>query len=103
MKCLQNLRVFNSQSKLRNAILTFMTTQMITWQERKKLQEKFSALDTDGDGTLTKLELTAGYKSIYNDIHTAEKEVTKILSKINGNEKGGIDFFEFLICATDYQ
>jgi calcium-dependent protein kinase len=41
-------------------LLTFITSQVMTNQEKEELQKTFSALDTDGNGTLSKEEMILG-------------------------------------------
>lgn len=74
----------------------------------------FKALDKDGDGKLTKEELTDGlliifslklwktaaYMKLYNNKSLAEEEVDKIIKQCDQNLSGNIDFtgiFIFLL------
>jgi hypothetical protein len=49
-EALKNLKDFNSQSKLQQAALTFLTTHMITQEEMRELARTFEALDTNNNG-----------------------------------------------------
>ena len=70
-------------------------------------------MDADGDGILTTEELIQGreypliinsfigYMNIYNDRTKAKEEALNIIKKVDINMSGEIDFFEFIIAATD--
>jgi calcium-dependent protein kinase len=60
-EALKNLKDFNSQSKLQQAALTFLTTHMITQEEMRELAKTFEALDTNNNGSLTRDELLVGF------------------------------------------
>jgi calcium-dependent protein kinase len=60
-EALKNLKDFNSQSKLQQAALTFLTTHMITQEEMRELAKTFEALDTNNNGSLTHDELLVGF------------------------------------------
>jgi calcium-dependent protein kinase len=60
-EALKNLKDFNSQSKLQQAALTFLTTHMITQEEMRELAKTFEALDTNNNGSLTADELLVGF------------------------------------------
>jgi len=47
---LSNLTTFQSKSRFRHAIMTFMATRMISKEESIELRKTFQALDSDGNG-----------------------------------------------------
>lgn len=49
-----------SRNKLKQAILTFIVTQMTSQAEKDELQKTFQSLDKDSNGVLTKDELIEG-------------------------------------------
>lgn len=102
-KALKSLVDFRSKSKLRDAILTFMVTQMTTQKDLEELKKTFSTLDKDGNGVLNKNELIEGYKRAFPDRAEAEQEVQGILSQIDGNNSGQVDFTEFIMAAMNYE
>ena len=59
-KTLKNLADFSTRNKLKQAILTFIVTQMTSTAEKEELQRTFQSLDKDGNGVLTKEELVEG-------------------------------------------
>jgi calcium-dependent protein kinase len=56
---LTNISAFNSSTKLKNAIHTFVATQIVTSKEIKDLKDAFLAMDKNCDGHLSKAEMTA--------------------------------------------
>lgn len=80
----------------------FLVNVMATKQEKDELLKSFQALDTNGDGQLSKQELvnglslintyhTSGYKKIMGESE-AEEEVDKIMQAVDKNNSGEIDF-----------
>lgn len=100
-EALINFRSFNAQTRLQRAAMMFIATQLMTKQERDKLQGIFLALDKDGDGKLTHREIANGYVSFFKDKLSAEKEVKDLLKdlSINGDKK--INYSEFLLAAAN--
>lgn len=87
-------------SKFKQAILTFIASQVITQKERSELQKVFQMLDKDGNGTLTRDELRAGYLQIFPH-KNAEVEVARIIGNVDANKSGRIDFTEFVVAAMN--
>lgn len=87
---------------MKQAILTFIATQIMVDGEKNDLLETFKALDTDGNGVLSKEELTLGFVDAYGfNREDAEIEVKKIMKQIDSNENEEIDFVEFVVAATN--
>jgi calcium-dependent protein kinase len=99
--CLKNLASFSSSSKLREAILALIATQMTTESEKKELSETFKALDRDGNGVLSREELIEGYVKVFKDKAAAEAEALRIIESVDINNSGHIDFTEFIIAASN--
>ncbi|EGR27507.1 protein kinase domain protein [Ichthyophthirius multifiliis] len=98
-KVLQNLGQFQSKNKLRNAILTFIATYIVSQQEKEELLKAFKVLDQNGDGTLERKELIQGYMSICKNRAQAEEIVNKLFGAIDANQSGKVDFSEFIVAA----
>lgn len=99
VKVLQNLSSFHAKNKLKQAILSFIATQVVTQQDKDDLQKAFKALDKDSDGKLTRDELIEGYLKLYNNRTLAEEEVDKIIVQVDHNMSGNIDFTEFITAS----
>jgi len=100
-KALKNLSDFSTRNKLKQAILTFIVTQMTSQSEKDELQRTFQALDKDGNGVLTKEELIDGYRKVFADKSDAEAEVRRIIEEVDINNSGYIDFTEFVVAAMN--
>jgi calcium-dependent protein kinase len=100
-KALRNLADFSSRNKLKQAILTFIVTQMTSQSEKDELQKTFQTLDRDSNGVLTKDELIEGYKKVFAERANPELEVQRIIEEVDINNSGQIDFTEFIIATMN--
>jgi calcium-dependent protein kinase len=100
---LENLFNFHVNSRFRHAIMTFMTSLLMSKAEKEELMIAFQALDTDGNGVLTIDELKEGYKKIYPTFTEEEIElaVQTVVSNIDVNGSGQIDFTEFVVASVN--
>ncbi|CAD8066872.1 unnamed protein product [Paramecium sonneborni] len=102
-KALQNLQQFHAKSKFKQAVLTFMATQIITQQEQDELNKTFKAIDKNGDGKLSRQELIDGYTQVTNNQELAIIQVDHIMELVDINRSGEVDFTEFLIAAMNQE
>jgi calcium-dependent protein kinase len=101
-RTLKNLADFSTRNKLKQAILTFIVTQMTSTAEKDELQRTFQSLDKDGNGVLTKEELIEGYRKVFADKkEQADIEVARIIEEVDINNSGYIDFTEFVVAAMN--
>ncbi|CAG9311624.1 unnamed protein product [Blepharisma stoltei] len=99
---LLNLRSFNSNIKLKNAIITFISAQLVTHTETKKLQDAFMMMDKDGDGKVSQKELLVIYKEVVGGINP-EKDVEEIMRNVDTDNSGYIDYTEFIQAALSHE
>lgn len=99
---LNQLKNFRAEQKLREAFLTFMTSRLMTKEYEKELTEAFRALDTNGDGKLSREELLEGYKQ-HMPLEEAEQAVNTVLARVDADHSGFIDYSEFVVASADYQ
>ena len=92
------MRNFHSKGKLQQAVLNFISTQLANREEIQKLSEAFSAIDTNGDGKLSKEELLREYMKT-RTASQAEEEVANIMKEVDINNSGYIDYSEFLMAT----
>jgi calcium-dependent protein kinase len=100
-KCLAsltNLKNFNANSKLQQAVAALITTQLTSVDQTKELREAFMMLDDNKDGRLSKEELSNGFEKVFGYAATQE-EVNEIFAKADSDNSGFIDYNEF-IAAT---
>ena len=65
-----------------------------------ELEQVFTALDTSGDGTLSKEELLEGYRKYYgNDFN--EQEVEALIQMADMSEDGLISYSEFMMTCVN--
>ena len=100
---LENLTSFQSNSRFRHAIITYMATLLVNKQEKDEMLKAFQALDLDGNGVLTVDELIQGYKKIYPgmDESQVQSTVTSIINKLDVDGSGQIDFTEFVVASMN--
>lgn len=89
---LQKLRCFHTQMTFQKAILAYMASQQLGKSEEKKLRETFEILDIDKNGSLSRDELLKGYMMIYKDEKRAKYEVERVMTKLDLNQNGSIDY-----------
>ncbi len=101
-KCLHNMKKFHAERKMQQAALTYIVNHLLSKEEKNELLELFQSFDKNGDGVLSKEEIFEGYRSILGEIE-ARNEVERIMSEIDIDKSGTIDYNEFLISATNRQ
>lgn len=99
-EAIQNLKKFNANTKMQQAALKFITTQLVSKQEQEELMKVFQALDKNGDGKLTKEELLQGYSQTM-DVATAQEEMKKVMELADTDLNGRIDYTEFITATID--
>jgi len=99
---LDNLRTFRAQRKLQQACWMYITTHMLTQENREKLMQIFEALDVDGDGLIEKDELIQGYMKVMGQVYSQE-ELDKIIKEVDVNQSGVIDYSEFVMATISRQ
>ncbi|CAG9316619.1 unnamed protein product [Blepharisma stoltei] len=97
---LSNLKSFHSTNTLRDAVHTFITSQCLSSKDTKALREVFRAMDLNGDGRLSRQELLQQYSIVMSPAE-AELEVNKIMSEVDTDNSGFIDYTEFLKASID--
>ena len=98
---LNNLKSFTSEQKLRQAFLSFITSQMMTKELDKTLSESFRAIDKNGDGRLSREELVDAYQQIM-PVEEAMSTVEAIMVNVDVNHSGYIDYSEFILACANY-
>lgn len=90
---LDNLQSFSAYSLLHKTILVYFAQRTITKKKEKNLRAVFGALDKNADGQLSKEELLEAYIELCNgNIMLAKKEVERIMTKVDFNQNGFLDY-----------
>lgn len=87
----KNFQSFNASRKLKRLALTLIATQM-QHTDIDELHKQFMALDTNGDGVLSKEELEEGFP-----------DMTNVMDLIDTDGSGKVDWTEFMAAALDHQ
>jgi len=95
---LQNMASFHASSKLKQATLAYIASQLLLKEEKEAIDEVFRALDMNQDGKLTRDEIKTGYKDFY-DKDLSDDEVEAIFKRVNFRGTGTIDYSEFVVAS----
>lgn len=96
-KALSNLRTFRADRKIQQATWVYLVSYLSTREEKNELLKTFKVLDLNGDGQLSREELIAGYEKIMGT-KEAEREVDNIMSTVDTNKSGFIDYSGKYFC-----
>mmetsp|Transcript_32536 Transcript_32536/g.56254 ORF Transcript_32536/g.56254 Transcript_32536/m.56254 type:complete len:621 (+) Transcript_32536:773-2635(+) len=99
---ISNLRGFNATYKLKDAVFTFLATNVIAQSEMKSLRESFQAVDANSDGRISREELLKLYLQFTAESQ-AREEVEKILSEVDSDRSGFIDYSEFIKACMNHE
>ena len=102
IKCLKNMKKFHAERKLQQASLTYIVNNLLSKEEKNDLLELFQQFDTNGDGVLTKEEILHGYQTIM-PFDYAEREVQRIMTEVDIDKSGTIDYNEFVLATINKQ
>ena len=95
---LKNMSTFHASSKMKQATLAFIASQLLLKEEKEAIDEVFRALDLNSDGKLTKDEIKIGYKEFYEK-DLSNEEVETIFKRVNFRGTGAIDYSEFVVAS----
>lgn len=95
---LSNMANFHANSKLKQATLAFIASQLLMKEEKHAIDEVFRALDINCDGKLTPDEIKIGYRDFF-DKDLSQEEVEAIFKRVNFRGTGAIDYSEFVVAS----
>ena len=96
---LKNMKKFKKNKKFEKATMSFIVNQLVLKEERKDLEKQFKEWDKNGDGVLSRDEIIEGYKKTYGFVD--EGEIDNMISSIDLDGNGVIDYNEFLTCTMN--
>jgi calcium-dependent protein kinase len=99
---IHSLEGFISTTKIKDAVHMFLASQVINHEECRILTEQFKVLDKNSDGKISKEELIENYcQSLDKD--EAVRRAEYILSQVDVNGNGEIDYTEFLSACMNFK
>lgn len=99
---LENLKHFRADEKLKQAALSFITSQLLTQEQTAQIRDVFRSLDRNGDGRLSKEELMLAYRQ-HNTEEQTQEIVENVMRKVDVDKNGFIDYSEFLAASISHQ
>jgi calcium-dependent protein kinase len=99
---IENLKSFKSQYFFHKAILIYFVNFFGLKEEKARLLEAFTSIDTDHDGQLTRKEVMAAYQKVSKN-SDVESDVNELFKKLDFNNTDAIDFSEFLVANINYK
>jgi calcium-dependent protein kinase len=102
LTALKNMKSFMSDQKLKQAVLTFIAENVVSKEETKALTESFAAMDTNGDGVLSREELINAYSKTMTR-EQAIYTVNRVMRMVDFDGSGNIDYSEFMFASMDRQ
>lgn len=97
---INNLTTFGDTSKFQRAVIRFIVSQLLSQAERNELDTIFKSFDTSGDGKINEKEFVVYCKKIFGSSLT-EVEIKSIMTRVDTDKSGYIDYSEFLAAAMD--
>ena len=94
---LNSLRNFKVRAKLQQAVIAYIACHLQSQVTEQRLLAAFRAFDKNGDGLLEKSELIEGYINFGMNRREATKVVNNVMTTIDINKNGTIDYSEFLM------
>lgn len=100
LRSIENLRVFQCQTKIQQATLEYIVSHLATTKEVKDLQETFMVLDVNGDGKLSIEEIS---NALCHNPGVRIIGINEILKRCDSDHSGFIDYTEFLSASMDWK
>lgn len=97
---LRNLKAFRAQTKIKSSILNFIISHMSSTKELDELTKIFQSMDINGDGKLSKDELTVGFETL--GLGNSDT-VQEIMNTCDFDGSGFVDFTEFCVAAKNWE
>lgn len=87
---------------MEQAVIAYIANAMMTQDQERKLNDIFSKLDQNNDGTLTLDELETGFSYYLEDDYMSSFDFQQILKKVDTNQNNMIEYSEFITAACQY-
>lgn len=100
LKALKKLAGFRATSRLQQATLQYIASNLTASQQIEELRKAFISLDKNGDGHLSANELRLGYETISL---SSSIKIDEILKNCDSDLNGLIDYNEFITATINWQ
>lgn len=97
---IRKMKTISKSSKLKEMFTTFIISQISCSSSTRKLEKVFAAIDKNKDGVISLQELTAQLK-LEMPKEAAEKQAKEIMSKIDSDGSGQMEYTEYLRIAIE--
>ena len=94
-----NLKNFRATEKIKQATCAYIAAQLLTKKEKENLATLFKALDTNGDGKLSKEEIKVGYAKLFGQLMN-DDDIDQMFLSVDLDGSGYLDYSEFVIACT---
>lgn len=95
----KNLRNFRSSFRLKEAMKTFITSQILSSKDIRPIREVFSVIDSDNDGKISNEDLANYFRKAC--IPEPEMEAEQVFLKIDVEQRGFIEYSQYLKASFD--
>jgi calcium-dependent protein kinase len=99
---INNLKSFHAEQQLQHVVLTMIVHNLAQRDDVLELRKVFLSFDENGDGRIAKDELAKGLGQIMPSSQ-AKNEVDKIMSHVDVDNSGFIEYEEFLRASLNKQ
>lgn len=93
-----NFRSFKADTKLKKATCAFIASQLLTKEEKDKIDDVFRAMDVTRDGKLSKMEVKAGFFQVFGTF-LSDQELDDMFSRVDCDGTGVIEYSEFVTAS----
>lgn len=97
---LNNLKNFNAEQKFQQAVVTFITHNLVKKDEVNDLKKIFKYLDKSNQGRISKDNLQSAFRDVFGTV-LADIELANIMKSIDHDNNGFIEYEEFLRATVD--
>jgi calcium-dependent protein kinase len=94
----ENLKNFKETHKLQKAVIRYISSQVLSSNDKSQFVSIFRSLDTSGAGQLSKKDLLQSFKNLFG---FSDSEVAEIMKRADTDGNGFLDYTEFIAAAMD--